>query len=345
MAASISLTRLANWCRAVALGLESGRPMVATLKGMQTRGPRPNRELSTRTLAGITSGSDFATALHESGFSLPPVLIALSKVGVETGKLPEVLVQLERYFLFQASMRRELLKKLLWPMFELGAAIGIIGLLIFLLGVISDSMGSEPLDVLGLGLVGVKGAAVWFAGWGAAFLLLAVSWWAVRKVFGLAGFVDRLLWRIPVLGPTLRELALSRLCFALGMTMDSAMSIRRAVPLSLESSGSAALAELVPQVRADLKDGHPLSFSFRESELFPDDFLEVLETGEESGQVPEQMARLGEEYRKRFEFQLAVLTSVLGWLVWFVVAGIVAVCIFRVFYIAYLKPMQDLLPR
>ncbi len=57
-------------------------------------------------------------ALTRESAYFPPLLVQLAKVGVETGHLPEVLRELERYYRFQVTLRQRLIQQITWRSFN-----------------------------------------------------------------------------------------------------------------------------------------------------------------------------------------------------------------------------------
>ena len=54
--------------------------------------------------------------------------------------------------------------------------------------------------------------------------------------------------------------------------------------------------------------------------IFPDDFLDTLQVGEQSGRLDESLQRLAALYQERAHAAIATLTKLAGFAVWAVVA-------------------------
>jgi type IV pilus assembly protein PilC len=317
--------------------MRSGISVVESLKQGSRRGPAALREASDALAAALAGGADVGSAVSSSRAYFPPLFIQLSKVGVETGHFPEVLRELEKYYRLQVSLRQRLVQQITWPVFQLVMAILVIALVIYLLGIL------PAVDVLGLGLKGGSGVMIWLGGWGAAALTGFIGYQAARNKLGQAERIDEILLRTPVLGPVVRTLALARVALAMHLTMESGMSLKRAIPLSLSASDNAAIARSARPIVEAIKDGRSLSEAFAEQNLFSDELIDVLANAEEAGRVPEAMNQLAAEMNQRAEHQLALLNQALGWLVWLIVAGIIILFIMRIAMVAYLGPLYDAL--
>jgi type IV pilus assembly protein PilC len=331
----LSSRHLADWCRALATSVRSGVPLVKAIETLATRGPSKTRPASQALLGHLREGESLAQALSAEGAFFPPLVVQLGRVGVETGHLPEVLRELEKYYRFQVSLRTRLMQQIFWPGFQLVMAILVIAMVIYLIGMLGGA------DILGLGLTGSRGAMIWIGCWG----LLAVSLWGgyllARTQFGQAERIDAILLRVPVVGNVLRTLALARLTLGLDLTLESGMSLKNAIPLSLNASDNALFQKQAKPILSDIRAGSSLTEAFRARSLFSDEFIEVLDNAEEAGKVPEAMKQFSAELAERAEHQLAILNQALGWVVWMIVAGIMVFFIFRIAMNAYIGPINE----
>src|SRR5262249_39509759 len=144
------------------------------------------------------------------------------------------------------------------------------------------------------------------------------------------GVLDEFLLRLPALGPCLEALALSRFCMSLRLTAGTAMPIGQALKLSLRATGKSAFARPAQSVQLAVRRGDDLTRVLGETGLFPELFMSSLSVGEESGQVPEVMQRLGDDYHDEAGRRLTALAAVAAYGVWFFVAALMVVAIFRI---------------
>lgn len=338
MSSRLSLKETADWCRSLASSLHAGLSIVDAFRIASKRGNPRIKTISAQINADIRKGADLKEALQNRGDIYPPLFLSMAHVASHTGHLPEVLRKLEGYFRFQITLRRKFLQQIFWPAIQLVAAIFIIALLIFILGIISQVKGSQPLRIFGL--TGTSGAFIWLFSWLSLFALLAFGYWASKNVLQ-SGAVDKMLLRVPVLGPCLEALALSRFCFALGVTMETAMSILEAIPLSLSATDNGAFTSMADPMVERIAGGASLTEVFSEYPQFPDEFIEVLSTAETSGTVPEAMERLSVQYNETAEHRLSILNTAVGWMVWLIVAGIIVFMIFQIFTATYLSQLRE----
>src|SRR5208337_4193611 len=152
--------------------------------------------------------------------------------------------------------------------------------------------------------------------------------------------IHQFLLRVPVLGPCMLALALTRFCLALRVTMEAGMPITDALGLSLKATGNAAFSRWVPQVQSSLRAGNDLTLSLSQVGLFPEEFLQVLATAEQSGRIAEVMGQRSAHYREEAEHRLTAVTKLAAFAVWLIVAALIAVAVIRIFMETYLAALR-----
>jgi type IV pilus assembly protein PilC len=292
-----SLDGLAMWARAVRHGHGAGLTLVRMFD-MQTRnGPPRMREAAGRIAAQLQSGSTLEDALTAEGPNLPELFVSLAVVGERTGRIPEVFGQLEEYYRLQAQMRREFWSQATWPIFTFVAGVFVIALTIFIMGLLASG-NDQQASPIGFGLSGTSGAILFlvvvFGSVAGAFLALKVLTSTVAKQ---AAFEAWLL-RVPAVGPWLQSVALTRFCLALRVTLDSSMSVSKALSLSLRATGNGAFLAESEKIVKRVKKGAEISEAIGVNPIFPVEFRATLNVGEVSGQIPEVMVRQTEYYRE-----------------------------------------------
>jgi type II secretory pathway component PulF len=329
--ARISTRRLAELCRRLATATEAGidARTVWTREAERARG-RARRPLGLIRDAA-RRGQSLAEALDQTGPYFPELLRALAAVGEETGHQAEVFAQLAQHYEAQVERRREFLAIITWPLIQLALALGIVGLLIWVMGMIQEMTGNRQLDPLGLGLVGNLGLAIYAGVLAAAAAAVFLAVQALRRGWLWAGPVRRLVLRLPILGSALHTLGLARLAWTMHLTMRAGMEVRRAMRLSFQTAGDARLDQAADAVDAQLARGNSIEDAFRTAGGFPHDFLDALAVAEQSGKLVESLGLLSRQYEERARAALATLTKLAGFAVWAAIAALIVVLIFRLF--------------
>jgi type IV pilus assembly protein PilC len=337
---AVPLADLVRLCRLARHGLQAGLSAVDVFRQQGERGPPSLRPTIAAVGERLAAGEGLEDALKAEGGRLPPLFVTMVAVGEQSGNLPEAFAELERYYDLQWSLRRQFLADIFWPVLQFAMAIGVIALMLLILGLIAPA-GTTPMDPIGLG-TGVRGATTWLL---LVFGVLAAAWGGLhllRRATRKSAAVDRFLLRVPAIGPCLEALALARMCLALRLTLGAGLPVKTAVRRSLDATGNAAYPATYEEAAAALRRGDDLTTILRACRIFPRDFLDVVETAEEGGRTPEVMEQQARYYQEESSLRLRILTRLAGFGVWLLVAILIIIAIFRIYFQAYYGPMQQL---
>lgn len=334
----ISTKRLAEFCRRAATSFYAGLDVRQVFRRESGIGPAGQRRKMADVSRRLDAGETVGEALEAQCY-FPPLAVEMIHVGEQTGKLERVLRQLADHYENLLSLRRVFLMGLTWPAIQLGISLVVIGGLIYILGVIADANGGQGIDMLGIG-IGARG--LWnylnilvFAG-----LVVVVPAVLIQQGFLWTGPLMRILLRIPLIGPCLQYLALSRIAWALSMAIDAGMSAVASVKMALRASQNVYYSSAWPTVERALERRIPMADALRESGRFPEEFLMVLETGELSGMVSETLDRHAADLKERAQALLRTLTVLAGTLCSLLVMAIIAAAVIRM-GMSYINILND----
>jgi type II secretory pathway component PulF len=340
----ISTARLSEFCRRAATSLHAGLDARQVFQRESGVGPALQRRHMANISRAVNGGTSVAEAMRtERGF-FPKLTLELVDIGEQTGQLDRTFRQLAEHYDNIRELRRVFITGLIWPGIQLAATVCIIGLLIWIMGIIGNmSPSGETIDLLGLGLVGNRGLFIYaniVLGIALAITALVV---AFNRGWLLPGVLMPILLRIPVLGACLSHLAISRMAWSLGMAIDAGMDANRSLELALRGSQNPYFASAWPQVERRMQSRCAMSEALRETGRFPEDFLQTLETGELTGMISETLERYAIELRERARLLLAALTAFAGFACWALVAGLIVLLILRLgmFYIGTIYNALD----
>lgn len=338
----ISTRSLIQLCHRVGMATRSGLDARRTWETEERHAHGQAREVMSLIRRQVTAGGTVAEGMHAAGGYFPPMFVQMVAVGEQTGKLDEVLLRLAKHYEHLTSMRRSFWMGIAWPLLELTGAVLVIGFVILITGIIGTARGGEAPDVLGWGLVGVRGTIIWSVlcalvagGIALAAHALIRGWLGPQPVLAAM--------RIPVLGKCLESLALSRLTWSLALALDAGMDARRAATMAIGAAQNPYYESSLPQVTAAIRSNQQFYESFSAAGVFPADFIQQLEVAEMTGTTSESLLRLAGEYEERANASMRVLTMIATGIVMFLIFGVIIFAIISLFKQAYLKPIQEML--
>jgi type II secretory pathway component PulF len=331
---------LIDMCRALRYSLSGGMMMTDAIGLLAREGTPAVRRATALLTTELKAGWSLHEAMEKQGTTFPPLFRALSTVGEETGNLPEVMGELEKYYITQQRLQRDFINDITWPVIQFMIAVLVVSGLIWVLGVLPIGESGERIDPLGLGLLGFDGMVTFLCCVAGAiftiFLLVRLFMFLATRYPRL----QRVVFAVPVLGPCLRALALTRLCIALRLMLDTRMSVIKAIRLAFVATDNAAFRGAAPQVEGAIRRGNTIADAFGQTAVIPRPFRSAVAVAEESGRLPEMCAVQAENYDEQARRRLATLNKAAGVLIWLGVAVFIIVAIFRIFTEVYVKNLN-----
>jgi type II secretory pathway component PulF len=291
----------------------------------------------------VVHGDTVADGMRDGNGYFPPLVCEMVEVGERTGKLDQVFLKLADHYEHQRSLTRSFLIGISWPSLQLVMGILVIGLLIAVLGSIgAQDIHGNAMDVLGIGLTGVSGMLIF---WGICAAILGGILLAVFAVMrGWLGPTPVMIaMRIPMLGQALASLALARLTWSLAMAFDAGIDARRSVEMSIRASQNPYYQSRESAVSSAIVRNRQFHEAFAEAGVYPEDFLQMLETAEIAGTTSESMQMLCREYEERAKSALRWLTWLTGIAIWLFIGGLLVLMIFRLAFLVLIKPLYDVI--
>lgn len=241
----------ANWsdkaieetCEALSELLEIGVPLLSALETVARICPARRRETLIRVAADLQAGWSLAGALARAG--MPRPVVALIRVGEESGELPGALRTAADYARDRVHLRQRLRQILVYPLVVLVTLtttltfllIGVIPRFADLYAAMDVPLPLATRAVLRIGqglsqgmLLATVGIA--FAG-GAAFLLRGT---APAQFAALRTRLSCLLGRVPLLARVLRDARAHFVAFHVGRLLASGVPLRRALEICADSA-------------------------------------------------------------------------------------------------------------
>lgn len=316
--AGISTKKLADLCHRVGNSYKSGLD-IKKIWDRETKHGSPRHKLQMgRVAAQITEGQTVAQGMRATDEYFPELAIAVTEAGEKGGRMERSFELLTKHYETILRFRREMQTRLAWPILELCGAVFIIGALILLMGWLAQ----QPIDWLGFGWSTMG----YF--WAYVTMIMTIVVGMVVLIYGsregwFGNYPMRIARRIPVLGKTIQIFALARFSWVLSAAYEAGMNTMQGVGLAFRATQNFYYQQFEEEVKEKLQQGQDLTVSLRETEAFPEDFLMHVDNGEITGNLPESMNRVAEEYTAEAERNLSIIAKV----VFFIVFGIIAVII------------------
>ncbi|MCA9293227.1 MAG: type II secretion system F family protein [Phycisphaerales bacterium] len=259
----------------------------------------------------VRHGDGLAEALAPHADWFTPVDVAIIRAAEESGTLGETLCELAESLSHRDELRTRLATALAYPALLLVFGLGVVIFLTTvtlpqLAAVLADAQVALPRStqvLLGFGRAITQHPFLV----GTALALAVTSFVFLMRQPRFA----RIRLKAPVLGPASMRAQLAAASATLARLLRAGVGFAESIGLVTPTLGNAALRHAFEQLRKDLAAGRSISQSLATDGLFEPVFCRVIEVGEESGELPDTLARLAERYRATAKRSIDRLAAIL----------------------------------
>ena len=287
----------------------------------------------------VRDGASLYEAFAEVGGHFPKLFVPMIAVAERSGSLGETFGELARYYEHQLKLKREFWRSMFYPIFQIGAVLLIITIFIIIIGALGKTV-----SLFGITFFGLGGALKFNLLFLSGVACLAAVYYAFKHYVSAGNnYLQFALNVIPIIGPTMRCFAMARFTWALNFTTKTGMDINEAVILAFDVASYAPINQHLDKILEQINQGTSLHDAFEETHGFSHDFLVFMRTGEESGELPETMTKLSNEYTEQSKVHMKILGVVFHFVTFFLIAGFIITFIFQIMSQAYLGPINEAL--
>jgi len=302
--------------RQLATLVGAGFPLVTAIDAVlpQTRSQGLKGHLS-KIKDNVVEGNSFAHALGLFPGTFSTLYINLVRAGESSGTLELVLDQLADMMERQQALKNKIRSSLAYPV--LMSIVGA-GVLFLLLTFIVPSITSIFTDMNRM-LPGptrfLIAISEFFKNWWWAFLLfivaLGIAFYLFKKTPRGRWIVDRFKIRLPFIGSLVRKLAVARFSRTLGTLQENGVPMLQALEIVKNIAGNIIISDAVTEAAAEVGKGHPLGVSLGRHPVFPGLFIQMVEVGEQSGELEAMLKKVADVFENETETQITAMASLL----------------------------------
>jgi general secretion pathway protein F len=302
----VGLPELSLMTRRLATLLGSAVPVYEAISTLyEQERPGELRKMLSRVRDRLAEGTSLAKALAAEPQIFSDSYIGMVSAGEASGALEVVLERLAEFLEDQDAVRSKVITSLAYPILMVVVGTGV---MLFLLAfvvpkivtVFEESKATLPLITVIL----IKVSNLVRKGWWALIILGFVASSALKKLKSneaLRQKRDRLLLKLPLIGPLLQRLILSRFAKVLGLLLMSGVPVIKAIEITGEAIVNREYRFFLMEASEELIQGGSLSASLKKSPLFPPLLVHLVAVGEKGGELEKMLIKAGEAFEKEFE--------------------------------------------
>ncbi len=277
--------------------LASGVTLMDALSAIadENRGFRKNLLVGVK--ENVAAGARFSKAIAGYGTIFPEFYVHMVAAGEVSGTLDKVLARLADFLEAQSGLKAKVRTSMVYPVFMV--CIGFIVLSFLFTFVIpkitrifADTEAALPFLTVALIVISDMFQSYW---WALIGILLGGIFVLNKLKEKNKMLIDRLMMRLP--GRVVQSLYFARFTRTLSFLLEGGLPVLRALELSAKSIGNAMLEKMVIDAAGRVAEGARLAASL---EGFPPVLLQLVSTGERSGQLAGVLKNAADSYEQEF---------------------------------------------
>jgi len=325
-------TLLPSVTRQLSTLISSGVPLLEALKSLSDEQKGFWKTMLVDIRERIAGGSGLSKALEEYPKIFPEFYINMVAAGEASGNLDNILTRIADFLEAQDSLKSKVRTSMVYPVFMICISFIVLSFLFaFVMPKITriykDTQSALPFLTVALIWVSEIFQRYW---WLLMGLLLGGLYFLRELREKKRVFLDRMVLRIP--GNILQSLYFGRFARTLGFLLEGGLPMLSSLELSAKSIGNKVIEMNVLESGKRVSEGARLSASL---DGFPPVLLQLISTGERSGQLAEVLKNAArsyeEEFSRRVDKALSLLEPVMILCMGFLVGLIVLAVLLPIF--------------
>ena len=293
--AGIRREDLITFCFHLEQLIRAGVPILEGLADLRDSiGNRRLREITAALIESIEGGKNLSGAMADFPSVFEPVLVSLIRAGEQSGRLTEVLGKVIETLKWQDEQAALTKRLLLYP--AVVCVVMVLTLLFMMLYVVPQllsfltSMGQQlPLQTRLLIAFSRFFSNYWYLVLLLPIVAIGGAWSVARSNPALAQQLDTWKLQVPLLGPILKKIIVTRVCNVFSIMYTSGITVLECIRSGEEVAGNRAIGRALREAGRMIQDGGGISASFAATGLFPPLVVRMLRVGENSGALEEAL--------------------------------------------------------
>lgn len=305
---------VATFTRQFATMVNAGLPITESLLILRAQAKGSMSRVVAQVLSDVESGEPMSKAFMKHPNVFSPTYIALIKSGEAGGVLDTVLVKLADDLEKQQDFKGKVKGALIYPEIIIVGMVVVAAIMMIFVVPKLTSLYAEFNAVLPLPtriLMGISDLTIKF--WPMVLAFFVVSYYvfkAYSKTKNGRLKIDELVYKIPIIGPLQKQVALTELTGTLSLMIGSGVSILESLNITTGVVNNMIIKNALYDVSDQVEKGFPVSFAFsKHPDIFPFILSQMIAVGEETGKMEEVLAKVSHVFETEADQKVKGLTS------------------------------------
>jgi type IV pilus assembly protein PilC len=263
----------------------------------------------------VESGSTLSEAMGKHPKCFDRLYVNMVKAGEAGGALEVILQRLAEFKEKAQTLKRKIVGAMVYPSVVIMVAVGI---LTFIMVMIVPKF-KKIFDEFGLQLPTATKTLIDVSDWMATYWyvipLFPLTVWLLLKLIRMtrAGnyALDRITLWIPIIGSLVEKTIVARTMRTLGTLVSSGVPILEALAIVKETANNVVFERMFQRVLESIREGDTIADPLRESRLVDDMVVNMIEVGEETGDLDTMLYKISDFYDEEVDTLVKSLISLL----------------------------------
>ena len=314
---SIKPGDIAVLSRQLATMISSGVPIVQAFDIIGKGHDNPSMQELVLTIKNdVEQGNTLAESLAKHPRYFDELFVNLIDAGEQSGALESLLDKIATYKEKTESIKKKIKKALFYPTAVMVVAFVVTTiLLIWVVPQFAELFKGFGADlpaftqfVLTLSDLFID---YWYLIFGGIILGVFAFVEAKRRSHKFNYFLDRLMIRIPVIGPILNKAAIARFARTLSTMFAAGVPLVDSLTSVAGAAGNIVYSNAILQMKDNVSTGQQLQLAMKQTNLFPSMVVQMVAIGEESGSIDSMLTKVADFYEEEVDAAVDGLSSLL----------------------------------
>ena len=339
-AGGVSRRDLITYCFHLEQTSRAGVPIIDSLIDLRDSTDNPRlKEVIAAMTESIEGGKTLSASMRDYPGVFTRTMCSLVGAGEQSGQMAEVFYNIGENLKWQDEQAAQTRKLLMYPLFVGTVVTGVVFfLMIYLVPKLISfvkTMGQElPLHTKALIFVSDIFINYWYLIIALPIIFFIMLLIGVKTSSTIAYHVDSFKLKIPIIGPILKKIILTRVTGFFAMMYASGITIIECIRTSEQIAGNRVIELAMHQVGQSIADGETLSNSFAKVNLFPALVLRMIRVGENTGALEDSLKNISYFYTRDIKESIerlqalieptmtVILGTIIGWVMFSVLGPI-----------------------
>jgi len=313
----VSTVEISEMTRQLAVLLKAHVPIVESLSAMVDQITKVKlKKILMAIRQAVKEGRGLAEGFAQFPNQFNRVYINMVKAGESSGRLDVVLMRLADFYEAQVKQKNKVMGALAYPIIIMIVAMGALVLIFVkviptITDIFTDMKATLPASTRFLiAASGFLQAYIWHLLIGGLIALIMAERYLKTK----AGreWKDRLLLKLPVVGPLVRALAVASFARTLATLLQSGVPMLMALEIARNVVNQTVFEEAIDQASTQVSEGRGLAVSLFQTKVFPPIMIHMIGVGEKTGELEPMLYNVAENYELQVDTAVGALTSLLS---------------------------------